>query len=407
MGMSSLHAAFLLVTPLLLAVAAVFSAPWMAALPPELTGLQRLAPYLSLLFAIGIALAFQRGRIVLAATALLAAYWGYRFASGLGADTLAARTTLLAISILLPLNLGGLALLRERGLFSRFGLRRALTLLLQIAIVLVVIGFDMERIVAPVSIDPAWAVRGPLATIPLAGRAAFGLALAVALVATFRRGTAIEAGIAGAIATVALACHQAAVPLAFPTFFSFAALMLATGVLQDAYWLAYRDHLTGLGSRRALDERLLMLSGRFVIAMIDVDRFKQFNDRWGHAVGDQVLRMVAAHVARAGGGCRAYRYGGEEFTLVFAGRSVDDVQPLLEALRAAIENYVLTIRAADLSASPAADPSATPPKVAVSVTVSIGVAAPDDRRQAPESVLDAADLALRRAKDKGRNTVSR
>ena len=133
--------------------------------------------------------------------------------------------------------------------------------------------------------------------------------------------------------------------MAFEVFLAFGGVMLAVGVLQDAFRLAFRDELTGLPNRRALNERLLALGERYVIAMVDVDHFKQFNDRWGHDVGDQVLKMVAAHLERVGGG-RGYRYGGEEFALVFGGRSVRDVMPHLEAVRAAIEQYALAIRCA-------------------------------------------------------------
>ena len=66
--------------------------------------------------------------------------------------------------------------------------------------------------------------------------------------------------------------------------------------------------------------------GRSVsVVLLDVDHFKKFNDRYGHDVGDQVLRMVAARLASAPGGCRAYRYGGEEFTIILPGTHGEDV----------------------------------------------------------------------------------
>jgi diguanylate cyclase (GGDEF)-like protein len=123
-------------------------------------------------------------------------------------------------------------------------------------------------------------------------------------------------------------------------------------VLQDSYRMAFHDELTGLPGRRALNERLMGLDDHYAIAMIDVDHFKLFNDSWGHEVGDQVLKLVASRLQRVGGGGRAYRYGGEEFTIVFAG------------LR--------------LSEWPAA----------------------------PDKVVDAADAALYRAKNGGRNRVA-
>ena len=95
--------------------------------------------------------------------------------------------------------------------------------------------------------------------------------------------------------------------------------MVAIAVLQDTFRMAFRDELTGIPSRRALNERLAALGNRYTIAMLDVDHFKNFNDTYGHDLGDQVLKMVAAHIAGVGGGGKAFRYGGEEFTVLFPG----------------------------------------------------------------------------------------
>ena len=121
-------------------------------------------------------------------------------------------------------------------------------------------------------------------------------------------------------------------------------LMLVVAIAHEAYLMAFRDELTGLPGRRALNERLQRLGRQYVLAMADVDHFKSFNDTHGHDVGDQVLKMVASRLRKVGGGGRAYRYGGEEFTLVFPGRSVEQCLPHLEAVRQAIEGYALQLR---------------------------------------------------------------
>ena len=82
--------------------------------------------------------------------------------------------------------------------------------------------------------------------------------------------------------------------------------------------MAFRDELTGLPGRRALNEKLQRMGRVYTLAMADVDHFKAFNDTHGRR-GDQVLRMVAAQLRRVSGGGHAYRYGGE-FTLVFPAR---------------------------------------------------------------------------------------
>jgi diguanylate cyclase (GGDEF)-like protein len=218
--------------------------------------------------------------------------------------------------------------------------------------------------------------------------------------------SAIDAGFAGALAAVTIGCNSVATPNAFPVFFGAAALIIGIAVLHDTFLLAFRDELTGLPSRRTMNERLLALGNHYTIAMLDVDHFKAFNDTYGHDVGDQVLRMVAARLARVGGGGRAYRYGGEEFTVIFPGRSLGEAVPYLEALRKEIAHYSLAVRAADRPRGRQSGQERRQPRAAqktVSVTVSIGVAERNERRATPASVLEAADKALYRAKGKGRN----
>ena len=144
--------------------------------------------------------------------------------------------------------------------------------------------------------------------------------------------------------------------------------------------------------------------------MVDVDRFKNFNDTYGHDLGDQVLKMVAKKLADVGGGGKAYRYGGEEFTVVFPGKPLDAAVPHLEALRKQVAAYKLALRAA------ARPEKAQPVKrqrgafresKAESVTISIGVAQRSDKLATPADVIKAADKALYRAKRGGRNQLSR
>jgi len=187
----------------------------------------------------------------------------------------------------------------------------------------------------------------------------------------------------------------------FPT----AGLVLVVAVVEASYVMAYHDALTGLPGRRALNEALLRLSGQFTIAMIDVDHFKQFNDRHGHDAGDQVLRMVAARLAAVTGGGKAYRYGGEEFAVVFPGKGVDESLPHLEELREGVESGRFTLRR---RLRPRKRPSVPKSggKTQVVVTVSIGAAETNHRHAKPEQVVQAADQALYRAKDAGRNRIS-
>lgn len=180
------------------------------------------------------------------------------------------------------------------------------------------------------------------------------------------------------------------------------ALLLAASVLIGAYRMAFVDALTGLPNRRALDEALSRTSGRIAVAMVDVDHFKKFNDRYGHETGDQVLRIVARELKRCRGG-RAYRYGGEEFAIVFEGHRIDSADQSLEAMRGAIE--ARRVRLGSRSGKSQAVRRGSK-EGEVSVTVSIGLAQRDRERRTSDAVIDAADKALYRSKQRGRNRLT-
>ena len=109
-------------------------------------------------------------------------------------------------------------------------------------------------------------------------------------------------------------------PALLPALASTALLLMVAATLQESFHMAYRDELTGLPGRRALNESLKRAATTYTIAMVDVDHFKRFNDTHGHDTGDDVLKLVASRFARVGDGGRAFRYGGEEFAVVFLDR---------------------------------------------------------------------------------------
>jgi GGDEF domain-containing protein len=203
-----------------------------------------------------------------------------------------------------------------------------------------------------------------------------------------------------------------------------AACILAASIIENSYLLAYHDELTTLPSRRAFNDALLRLQAPYSIAVVDIDHFKRFNDTYGHDTGDQVLRLVAAGLARVTGGGQAYRCGGEEFNILFAGKTTHQVVDHLEQLRATIESSAFRMRGGDRRQAPRgpdrrnqrprgharkadairqlAQQSVPEP---LSVTISIGIATSTKEGSDPEHVLQAADKALYRAKANGRNRV--
>jgi diguanylate cyclase (GGDEF)-like protein len=164
-------------------------------------------------------------------------------------------------------------------------------------------------------------------------------------------------------------------------------------LLIDSHKMAYVDELTQLPGRRALNERLLGLSKRYIIAMLDVDHFKKFNDTYGHDMGDLVLKSVAYNMSKVACGGKAFRYGGEEFAIVFSNRQKEEVLLALEAVRESIASQSVDVY-----------DSKKDTYKSVSVTISIGAGLSHSERLA-QDVIKQADLLLYKAKKKGRNRV--
>ena len=186
-------------------------------------------------------------------------------------------------------------------------------------------------------------------------------------------------------------------------FFSAAVLIATLTLFRESYSMAFVDELTELPSRRALNVDFKKLGRKYTIAMADVDHFKKFNDTYGHDVGDDVLRMVAGQLARVTGGGTAYRYGGEEFTIIFPRATASEVEEHLNLVRSNIEQTHFRIRGPlpkGVKAKKGSDPSI------VQVTISMGVAERSDKATTPEAVIKAADEALYKAKKAGRNRVA-
>lgn len=352
-----------------------------------------------------LAVFFHRSRVAVAAMSLGIVAW-------LGAAQAGGFTALFFSSGILALILGVSALLKDRGFLTTPGI-------LQMGGVAVVAFFSALFIrVAPEDMA-AFLAAAPLPAdltswsgFPQPVFLAFGFALPTTLGAALIRKGPVERGTFWATTMCAVGLYLSGDPNMVALFFMAAGLTLGLSVVETSYAMAYKDDLTGLPARRALMRDLDGLGGLYTAAMVDVDHFKKFNDRHGHDVGDQVLRMVAVQLGKTSGGGRAYRYGGEEFTLLFAGKARDDAMPHAEEARKAVEAATFTLRhwrrprKKPVDAGSWKFAEARKPK-RLSVAVSIGIADSTGTESEPEAVLKKADRALYRAKKGGRNRVSK
>ena len=412
---TSLRPAFAPLAILVAATMAVWIGP---SLPPSLAGLKEAGAYFALAVAAGMALWFNRGRAFVAAASLLLAYAGVHVAQEIGVDSFAAKAVTTAAVVLVPLNVLLALLAEERGVSYHGDHRWLLLAAAEILLVLWIASSTRSALSGEAwqHLLSHWSLRSP--PLPLLGRVLFGAALAAALWRAWpEKGgpvSPLAAGIVGALAAFFVAGMWVRNDTALGVFTAAAGAILVVAMLQESHRLAFRDELTHLPARRALLEAMAGLGPRFTIAMADVDHFKSFNDTHGHDVGDQVLKLVAARLGKVEGGGRAFRYGGEEFTVLFPGRSLEEALPHLEAVRASIEAYQMAVRGEDRPKQAeegarrrGAEHDEPPPDKLLSVTISIGAAEPDAGAPTPAQVLKAADEALYRAKRAGRNRVSR
>ncbi|MEC7533416.1 MAG: GGDEF domain-containing protein [Pseudomonadota bacterium] len=155
---------------------------------------------------------------------------------------------------------------------------------------------------------------------------------------------------------------------------------------------AQRDELTGLANRRAIDAHLAELAEKGeprVIALCDIDHFKSVNDRYGHGVGDRVIKLVASTLEDA---CTAQfvgRWGGEEFIVIMPSSDIAAVIKRLNQARQTLADTKFKLRETD-------EPMGL-------ISFSGGVALAVGGKQANVTALQQADKALYRAKDEGRN----
>ncbi|MDR3561054.1 MAG: GGDEF domain-containing protein [Negativicutes bacterium] len=297
-------------------------------------------------------------------------------------------------SLLLPLNILLFCLLKDRGTFTLQGRRRLGFIFVQLLMVAVVIISQDKEILAYIGqelVSPAFSLDTP---IPAKALAVIVAGLLFLFVRQMRRVSPVDNACFHSLLALMLAFHYKV--LALPLFYATTAAMLTVAAIKDSYAIAYLDELTGLPSRRSLQEELAKLGPKYTVAMVDIDFFKKINDRYGHDVGDDVLRFIAALLGRdvpCEG--KAFRYGGEEFILLFPEKEADEVEPCLEELRQNIARRPFVLRSKGKDG-----------EKQLSVTVSVGFAQRLPRHEKPEEVIKAADVALYRAKESGRNCIA-
>jgi len=379
--------------------------------PQALESLTRLGVKPQMLFysvgAAGLVLSwrFNRSRILLALLSLLMSYAFLETFTGKG-RAVDITTASMVVGGILSINFLVIAFMPERGVLSSAGRLAVLLMTVEVAIVLLLIAVPaLSSYVGQIRYYGALKAMAwtPLSIVTLSMA---GATLLVLLIRTLVLRSAIDAGLFIAMLAALTGLHFIGVTKAEALYFATAAIVMQATIIQDSHARVYYDELTGLPGRRALDEQLMRLGRHYVIAMIDVDHFKKFNDRFGHDVGDQALRFVATQLARVRGRAKVFRYGGEEFTLLFPGKSMEEALPLIEQVRERVESTPFVIRGIGRPKEKPETRAEKSTKTRELLTISIGAAERSETHRTPQEVLKVADKKLYKAKNGGRNQTA-
>ncbi|MBT4890936.1 MAG: GGDEF domain-containing protein [Rhodospirillales bacterium] len=365
-------------------------------------------PYVLALIGVAMSLVFHQSRLIYPFCILAGGYYFALVTAPNGPDdTALGQIGFAALVLLLPLNLIVASFFKQAAILSPLTVIRVAFQFIQIAVVVTIIASPQWQ-------DIAVHLHGRMLTEEYdhwtwLTQPSLMMVIVCALVAIVRAvmsGVPIHMGAFGIIILSTIALHYVDNSSTVIVFFSLALLNYIIALVHDTYRMAFLDELTGLPGRRALMSLFSVLGPRYVVAMCDIDHFKKFNDTYGHDVGDQVLKMVAGVLGDVSGGGRAYRYGGEEFTIVFPRRDTAYAMQHLERVRQNVEAASFALRDKNRPKEKPKSPASSQKQTTVTVAISIGVADKNKYQGNPMEIRKEADKALYRAKKAGRNCVS-
>ena len=312
----------------------------------------------------------------------------------------------LLLVTLIPVNYLLNFLLKERGILNQFGIRRFVLLAIQ----LYCIAWLLEHPYPPVkefltfSYFKYSALQLTSITQPLL--IAILISGLVILLKLIKSASVLYSGILSSFIAITTALHFYQQPQLATLFIILSGLLIIISITINAYSLAYLDELTNLPSRRAMVQNISTLGKKYCIAMVDVDHFKKFNDKYGHDIGDQVLKKLASQLRQVRGG-KSFRYGGEEFVVIFANKNLHEAKMYCNELCKNVANSPFMLRNKKRPKSKKKNSSrkqrdATP----LTITISIGLAEKNTDLITANDVIKQADKALYKAKKNGRNQVT-
>lgn len=387
-------------------VVAILSLQWIPEIPEKHIPVFELLPFVLTALSFILGYRFNRSLVVYSATLFLLTYLYMLFSPSLALDSQQKLISLNSMVIFLSFNVMMLCFYTERGIFTPLGIGRFIFIITQAGLLVWLVYTKQPewQLLITKTIFPALEIK--LAFLGQTALLAVLFSFVVISSSYLTRANPFRSAI---FISMFLLFYALTLPekgyLSFSVLISFALLLPLLTLVSESYRMAFMDDLTNLPGRRALNEAIQKLGNKYVIAMLDVDHFKKFNDTYGHDAGDDVLQLLGSRLKGVKGGGKPFRYGGEEFTIVFPGSSMQDVKEHLDDLREAVASRKFALRKQDRRNK--SKKKKRNNQRQVKVTISIGYAERNNKASTPTAVLKASDKALYRAKKKGRNCVSK
>jgi len=328
---------------------------------------------------------FNRNRFIFVIVPLVLIHLGFEYFS-------ASKATLLFIygSIVYPIHLLIFLVLKERGLFSSWGVLKIVFFGLEILGFFYLLHYPSPLIQSFIDLKIFTISTYPLSDISVV----VGLLVLFIIFAMVLFNRYLIYNSTFLLILCSFYSGLFFLKTAYATDMAFLAIgvMIFILLIRETYRLAFYDELTSMPGRRALIEDMAKLGRKYSLAMVDIDFFKKFNDTYGHDTGDEVLKMVASKLLAVTGGGKAYRYGGEEFTILFPSKDVDESFIHVDILRQNIANTPFIVRNKKKTKK-------------IYINISSGIVQNSSKDKDAFGVMKRADNALYKAKEAGRNKV--
>jgi diguanylate cyclase (GGDEF)-like protein len=365
-------------------------------------------PYIVLAFGLIFGWYFSSIRMILSLLVLALADQALVLFPTNGGDQETVSQAIVAITaFLVPLNLLAFSILKEDSLSTLRGVTRVVLVLVQPFLVLWLCLPDQQVLASSFTQEYIPSRYMDWTPIPQPALVTFAIAGLLHVIRFALHRDPLEGGAFWALCAIFVAYHTSRYGWQPTNFFMAAGLVLFVTSLQSFYQQTYRDELTGIPGRLAYDEAIGQLGNRFSIAIIGIDQLTQYANTHGKSVSEQILKLTAPRIQAACSDGQIFHTTGEEFTVLFPGKSVTNTMGTLDTVRKSVETIGLFLRGRDRVLEQRGTKEAGSRDRALPITLSIGVAEKMNDSATLTLVIKSAYRGLYEAKGIGGNVVKR